>query len=260
MVSLYGLVVTGIILKTKTNFILSLFSYPQAVNNGDKNKSSCYHQMQLMENIMLDLLKKYEADYAENRYEGKTEAPVHLLTERNSQVILTAPHATRTFRNQKIKKPDLYTGSLTRLLGEKNNVSTVIRNCFIEEKSSITDFITKNSLEQHYFFDIHGMHSEREFALAVGTGILPAESYTPILHHIDILAKTYKFPVVINHPDYTGKFGLTGDLQKITGNAHILQFEWRLDYRDFYNHPDRITNITIPFISELIHYVEESYS
>lgn len=69
------------------------------------------------------------------------------------------------------------------------------------------------------------MNGGREFELAVGTGILPAADYAPELELIGRLAEKYKIRWVTNHPDYTGRFGLTGSLQRLNPLPRILQLD-----------------------------------
>lgn len=149
--------------------------------------------------------------------------------DRGSRLILTAPHAVRTLRDNRPKAPDLCTGALTRLAGEQNDVSTIIRRRTGEERNAAAGFVIDRQLANHCFLDIHGMNGGREFELAVGTGILPAADYAPELELIGRLAEKYKIRWVTNHPDYTGRFGLTGSLQRLNPLPRILQLEWRSD-------------------------------
>lgn len=200
---------------------------------------------------MTDLLKKYEQDFALNLYRGAAFGDFYEFENRGSKLILSAPHSVRTFRNKKEKAPDLYTGALVKFLGRKNNLSTITRRRFSIEKNSITDFILQHQLEHFYFLDIHGMKENDDFDLAIGTGILNTEVYTDKLEKIRLLAEKYKIRHTINHPSYTGKFGLTGDLQKIDPTPRVLQLEWQPQMRDFYRYPQLVLTKTVPFISEL---------
>lgn len=76
---------------------------------------------------MLNRLKKYEEEYCRNTYCGNSEGGDFRFEDRGSRLILTAPHAVRTLRDNRPKAPDLCTGALTRLAGEQNDVSTIIR-------------------------------------------------------------------------------------------------------------------------------------
>lgn len=200
---------------------------------------------------MLDRLKKYEEEYCRNAYRGNGEGGDFRFDDRGSRLILTAPHAVRTLRDNRPKAPDLCTGSLAALTGEQKAVSAITRCRFGEETNAITGFITGRRLEDHCFLDIHGMDGKREFALAVGTGILPAADYAPELELIGRLAEKYRISWILNHPDYTGRFGLTGNLQRLSPVPRILQLEWRLDLRDFYHFPANVLERTLPFLFEL---------
>ena len=56
----------------------------------------------------------------------------------------------------------------------------------------------------------------------------------------------------MNHPDYCGLKGLTGRYQKIFNKPNVIQAEIKKEFRDFFQHPDVVKNITIPFLSEVI--------
>lgn len=205
--------------------------------------------------LMLNLLKKYEEEFAQNLYCGAQSGDFYNFENRDSKLVLSAPHSVRTFRNKKEKAPDLYTGSLVKMLGQHNNLSTVTRRRFSLERNSVTDFVLRQKLENHYFLDIHGMKENDDFDLAIGTGILTADDYQSWFRHITSLAEKYQIRYVVNHPSYTGKFGLTGDLQKISPIPRILQLEWQPKMRDFYHFPSLVLNRTLPFISELAKHI-----
>ena len=133
---------------------------------------------------MLNRLKKYEEEYCRNTYCGNSEGGDFRFEDRGSRLILTAPHAVRTLRDNRPKAPDLCTGALTRLAGEQNDVSTIIRHRTGEERNAAAGFVIDRQLANHCFLDIHGMSGGREFELAVGTGILPAADYAPELELI----------------------------------------------------------------------------
>lgn len=200
---------------------------------------------------MLNQLKKYEEEYCCNNYCGDNKGDNFHFEDRGSRLILTAPHAVRTLRDKRPKAPDLFTGALTWLAGEQNDVSTIIRRRTGEERNAAAGFIIDRQLADHGFLDIHGMNGSREFELAVGTGILPATDYAPELELIGRLAEKYKIRWVTNHPDYTGRFGLAGSLQRLNPLPRILQLEWRSDLRDFYLFPANVLERTLPFLSEL---------
>lgn len=208
---------------------------------------------------MLPQLLTFNRLYSANNFMGDLGAEqVYQLFPSDSYVYFSAPHSVKTFRNRKIKKCDLYTGAIVRLLQYNYHFGAVIRNKFTEEKNSITDFIVGSKLTGRYFIDVHGMKEERDFELAVGVAEADPKSYEAELAEITRLCQTFGLRCRINHPDYTGRFGLTGDLQKITGRTAVLQLEWRRDMRDIVRNPDKVTGCTIPFMAALAHFIEKN--
>lgn len=200
---------------------------------------------------MLERLKKSEELFAENNYYGMVSREnIFEFTDRSSKVILSAPHAVRSFVQGGIKVPDLFTGAIAEVLGCDCALSTIVRTRYAEGRHYISDFVKEKGLKEHYFLDIHGMSENQNFELAVGTGYFSAQSYSKILIRLKYLAEKYGIKMTINHPDYRGAVGLTGRYQKEYGSPNILQLEWRKDMRDFYRFPEKVLNITLPFIKE----------
>lgn len=205
---------------------------------------------------MLEKLKKREEFFAADKYLGQLgNLEAFQYCNRNSKVLLSAPHATRTFVSDKEKAPDLYTGAITEVLGEICNLSTIVRTKYAPSLVKIIDFIKNNKLEEHYFLDIHGMDMERDFELAIGTGYLQEELYKKELDFLKTLADKYEVKIVINHPDYMGRIGLTGDYQETYNQPKILQLEWRKDFRSFYISPEKVLEKTMPIIKELAEFL-----
>ncbi len=184
--------------------------------------------------------------------EQARDLPVFELVNRNSDLVVCAPHASKTFVCKQIKGADLYTGEIVSALGEICQVSTIVRGCFVPYKALINSFIEENKLEQKSFLDFHGMRNDRPFDLAIGTGDFEATIYKKELELIKNLAEKYKIRIAINHPDYRGCAGLTGRLQRKNAAAKVLQLEWRRDFRDFYNCPHNVCEQTMPFMIDLI--------
>lgn len=201
---------------------------------------------------MLEFLKTSEEVFSHNDYFGQeNDAEFFSFEDRKSRVVLSAPHAIRTFVCKKVKAPDLFTGALVKVIGEKFGYSSLVRTGFCSQKILINDFIKEKNLGDKYFLDIHGMDNSREFDLAVGTGNFSAGVYRSEILKIRELTEKYKIKMVINHPDYRGIKGLTGRYQKEFGLPQVLQLEWRQDFRNFYTCPEKVLEQTIPFIAEL---------
>lgn len=201
---------------------------------------------------MFSELCKYNDFFAQNNSEGNITADeVFVYLYHGSRVCLSAPHATKSFANKQPKKCDLYTGAIVRYIAERYNYDCIFRQKYLPQKTLISDFILQHNLTNHFFLDIHAMKEGTGFDLAVGTAYMSEEQYAQPLQIIAALCRKYQLNYVINHPDYTGKFGLTGRLQKATGYANVLQLEWRLAYRDIFNNFDNVSKTSIPFLKDL---------
>ena len=199
----------------------------------------------------INILKKYEEYFAQNNYSGNlTEKKIFSFVDYNTFVCLTAPHATNSTCYKRFKGSDWFTGAIVRYLGEKNHFSYIVRNKYWRKKCTISSFILKNNLDNHYFLDIHAM-KDRPFDLAVGIGYCTQEEYQTELNIVDKLCKKYRLKYVVNHPSYTGQPGLAGKLQRKVSSANVMQLEWVKKYRDFELYPDNVIKVTLPFIKEL---------
>lgn len=202
--------------------------------------------------ITIEQLTALGADFLANESDGRLEAEnVFEMANRDSYVILSAPHATNTFVGGKRKKIDLFTGEIVSALGYDLNLSTIVRTKFVPQEAKISDFVIEKNLGGHFFLDIHAMSERREFDLAVGTGYFAAADYMRELDLIAALAEKYKIRFVVNHPAYCGKVGLTGHYQQHFNKPGVLQLEWRKDFRNYYAEPQKVLEQTVPFLSEL---------
>ena len=201
---------------------------------------------------MIETLKKYDLIYNLNHSHGQENcSEVFRLTDRVSSLILSAPHATASFTNKHEKRADLFTGALTQYLGETENVSTIIRQKFTPYKCLISDYVTEQNLQEHYFLDIHGFNQDIDYDICLGTAEYEATNY-PYLDKIIEAAEKYHLKYIINHPDYTEKVGLIGRFQQKFGKPNVIQIEFQKYLRDFYNHTDMVENVTVPFMRDMI--------
>ena len=201
---------------------------------------------------MIDILNQYNAKYIQNNSCGDTSAKaVFEFNDCSSKLILSAPHATRSFCNKKEKKADLYTGAITKYIGEINNISTIIRNRYTPHKDLISDFIIEQKLQDHYFLDIHGFNQDIDYDICLGTGELEAKDY-PYVKEIVKIIKNYKLKPAINNPKYTGKVGFTGRYQRKFFKPNIIQLELKYYLRDFYNQPETFKKTTNPLLNEIV--------
>ena len=200
---------------------------------------------------MINILKAYNDLYFFNGSRGdETSSQIFLFHDRHSKLILTAPHATRSFANKKEKLADLYTGALTQYIGEITQTSTIIRQKFTPYRALISDYIAQIELQDHYFLDIHGFNQNIPYDVCFGIASFQEQDY-PFLNQIIQTAKKYKLRTIVNHPSYTGKFGLTGRYQKIFNTPNVIQIELSRHLRDFYQNPDIVEHTTVPFLCEI---------
>ena len=201
---------------------------------------------------IIDELKKCNQDFIQNNAYGNIlKDDIFEFENYNSNLILTAPHSTKSYVAKEEKIADMGTGALVKVLSEKKHVSNITRTKFVKIKSLISEFIEQKKLQEHYFLDIHGFGKETEFDICLGTGYYDAFSY-PYLDNILKAIEKYDLKVAVNHKNYTGRIGLTGRYQKRWQQANVLQIELQKDLRDFYNQPEKVKNITIPLLTEII--------
>ncbi len=201
---------------------------------------------------MIETLKKYDELFLQNHSHGNEFADnIFEYTNRFSKLILSAPHATRSFVCKKEKLADLYTGALTRVIGETSKTSTIIRNKYTPYKALISDFIIEHQLQDHYFLDIHGFNQEIDYDICLGICDYSEQNY-PYLQDIMAIAAKYELKTVVNYPDYTGRHGLCGRYQKECQQPNVIQIELKKYLRDFYNNPQIVQKITLPFFREVV--------
>ena len=180
---------------------------------------------------------------------------IYTYMDGKKRVCFCAPHAVHSFVHKQERSRDVGTGAIVQYLEKQQGFSSIIRNKFVPHKELISDFILKNKLENHFFLDIHGMKAHKDFDLAIGTGCLPREKYTLILSKIRKLCRKYKIKYRLNLPQYTGKVGLTGRLQKELKKPNVLQLEFAPLFRDI--DENAIQEKTIPFLIELGYFIND---
>lgn len=200
---------------------------------------------------MINLLRQYNQHYMQNCSCGNEDnSDIFEFSDKKSKLIITAPHATKSFCNKKVKCADLYTGALVKYIGEKHNVSTIIRSKYTPYKAMIIDYIEANNLQNHYFLDIHGFNQDVGADICLGIGNYEADDF-PYLNEIIKTAEKYNLKTMVNHPNYTGLVGLTGRYQKKFRQPNVIQIEIIKSLRDFENNPASVVNVTLPFLTDI---------
>ncbi|MDO4184173.1 MAG: hypothetical protein Q4D11_02890 [Rhodospirillales bacterium] len=200
---------------------------------------------------MINKLKEYNAFYMSNNSYGKEEYPeVFKYKDRKSKLILSAPHATKSFVSKKEKPADLYTGAIVEYIGEQTETSTLIRTKYVNKKVLISDYVANNGLENHFFVDVHGFDKDIEYDVCLGIYEYEAKGY-PYLEDIIAILEKYDLRTIVNYPDYTGRNGFTRRYQEQFGKPNIIQMELKRYLRDFYQNPEIVEKTTIPMMIEI---------
>lgn len=172
--------------------------------------------------------------------------------DKGSSLILSAPHATRSVLNGKERISDKYTGALVRLLGEQNNLSTLIRVKCSQEEETIAAYVSQKSLQNHYFLDIHGFDKDIGQDICLGIGKLFEQKNVPFLNRLLEIAEKFGIKTVVNHPKYVGAHGFAGQYQALFHAPNVIQVELGPSLRNFYDCFSTVEKITIPFFNEVI--------
>ena len=203
---------------------------------------------------MLSRLSELNDRYIQNNGFGCGDE-AFVFTDRSSKLVLSAPHAVKTYLNGKVKSADLFTGALVDFVGEKCQISTLIRTSYQDKEYLPDEFIKAQNIGEKFFLDIHGMVDHEDFELAVGTGLLEADAYQKAINAVGIIGEKYGLRKVLNHPHYSGIAGmkaLTARMQMFTGKPLALQLEIGREYRDFQEFPKKVIEKTVPFLQELV--------
>ena len=201
---------------------------------------------------IIDRLKLYNERFCHNLSHGDENChEIFEFVNRHSQLILSAPHATRSFVCKKERIADLYTGALVQYWGEEKQVSTLIRTKFTPYKALISDYVVEHNLAEHYFLDIHGFDQDIGYDICLGIGECEEKDY-PFIQDIVKIATQYKFKTIIGHPQYRGTKGFCGRYLRKYAKPNVIQMEIHKHLRDFYQNPDIVKNATLPFLCDII--------
>lgn len=199
--------------------------------------------------MIITKLKEMDTEF--HSYGNTNRNETFDYTNRESTLILSAPHSTKSFANKKEKLADLYTGALVKYLGQEENISTIVRVKYTPYKDMISDYIANNNLENHYFLDIHGFSKPIRYDICFGIAD-SAPIDAPNLQKLLSIAHKYNLKTIVNHPNYSGTAGLTGRYLKKFNKPNVIQIELSKKLRDFYENPEIVKEITIPMLREFI--------
>ncbi|MDN4486664.1 hypothetical protein QQX10_00615 [Demequina sp. SYSU T00039] len=114
----------------------------------------------------------------EDARDGDEDAALHV--DRDSALVLSAPHGTRHYRAGAMKQADLHTGSLTLLAGELADVSAVVSarahapwDSWDERDDPFARHLRELRPPARMVVDIHGMGDHHGPDFCLGTGPRP---------------------------------------------------------------------------------------
>lgn len=130
--------------------------------------------------------------FSQNDYFGACNGESEVLfINRQSPLLITAPHAIKHSRNGAVKSADESTGSLALLLAKKLDASILVGHYYNPDLEHITqlskDFVSAlhdGVAKSSILIDIHGMKDSHDSGLCLGTGTQNVET-KPLSYFID---------------------------------------------------------------------------
>lgn len=162
-------------------------------------------------------IREFDKSFRENDRFGDYTRPTFEIFKGDIPVILTAPHTTKTrnLETGKIKKSEIYTGSIVLCARETTGCHAMVRNNFDAQKYSTKESFRENMLLYYkklseyiekykiqYLIDIHGAILKTPHTVAVGI------NYGELIFNEDVWKDiiTYSFNKYGINTDYESKF------------------------------------------------------
>jgi hypothetical protein len=140
--------------------------------------------------------------FSENSYKGEiTNEKYFKIIEGRGNILISAPHSVTQWRDNNIKKADIYTGSIAAILSQLTNFSAIIMTKFTKNTEDYFNEIKNliNNKDIKLVVDIHGMKYERESDIDIGAGnnfqFVPKQILNEI---IKILIDQYNLNATVN--------------------------------------------------------------
>ena len=128
-----------------------------------------------MQSNILEQIRSTEQKFKINDYKGVSACLCVVEKYGDLPILLSAPHAVKQIRNNKIKANEFYTGSIVECLAKQIGCSCITKQCLVENstnddpntdndccqyKTAIKQFLQKHHIE--LFIDIHGLSRKRD--------------------------------------------------------------------------------------------------
>jgi hypothetical protein len=134
--------------------------------------------MVMSEEEIYEYSRFFEKQFAFNDYKGQMGAKIPFDVKWGSgPILLSAPHATKLFRNNRIKDQDDYTGAIGLLLHRYTNCHFIYTTrCTSEDPNFVIGGAYKEQIRKmaeimdiRYIIDLHGASEGRGFNIDLGT-------------------------------------------------------------------------------------------
>jgi len=197
-----------------------------------------------------------ERDYAVSSYDGSGAEADARFVNRNSRVLLTAPHAVNHHRDGHPKLADRRTGGLAELLGELTGASVLSAigrvpdwRQWAEREDPFARQLAQLLPGVDYVLDLHGMTDQHGRQLCIGTGANPSGPTMRTARHLQVLLAP--FAVTLDDP-FTAAGGHTVVTRvQSLGGPVALQLEITAALRDPEEHPE-LANRFVPVLASAI--------
>ncbi len=210
--------------------------------------------------VYKNILKNYK-----NNKENYKTYDYFKIDKGNNNIILSAPHAYKHFRNNKIKVNENNTSKIAKILGILTNSHVIYTykdskndpnyDNDSEYKKELSKYIKENNIK--YLIDIHGLDKNNDYSLEIGCNSYKNSSKKFIELIKNSFNKYYKKEILIDN-----KFAAKSE-RRISSyisdkceNVNAIQLEINRNYRNLKCMPIKF-NKTINALKEIIDEREE---
>ena len=201
-----------------------------------------------------------EGQFSYNEYNGVKQSLLPFDVKLGTKpVLISAPHAVNHMRNNKVKKADLYTGTIASLVQLHTNCYCIYSNRISDEdpnyvdggkyKEAVKKICEKNDIR--LVIDLHGAAGSREFDIDLGTMHGKSIDETTVSIMKNMFVKNGIHDIRLNDTFPASHQGTITHFTKKTLNINAIQLEVNHRYRN----PENTTEYAA-FLQSFIEIVE----
>ncbi|MBN8209836.1 N-formylglutamate amidohydrolase [Bacillus sp. NTK071] len=127
--------------------------------------------------VNLQEVLELEDQFSQHKYHGAIQSNEFTSNKEGVlPILISAPHATKHWRNGRVKSADIYTGSIALLLYQLTGCHVMVKTKIGEDpnyvvggeyKEILSEFCRTHSI--HTIIDLHGASSEHSFDIEMGS-------------------------------------------------------------------------------------------